>query len=123
MDLSDAAGIAYCGIVCNGCPINMATVETDKDKQLKMRQEIIAITHKVYDTTLTLDQVTDCAGCRSLTGPIFAACEQCKIRQCAQDQKLSSCAECRLYPCSLLDAVFSGDPGAQHRLDVLRAAL
>ena len=33
--------LAYCGLKCEGCQIYLATMETDKEKQSKMRVQIV----------------------------------------------------------------------------------
>ena len=113
--------ISYCGLLCKGCPIFMATLEPDKDKQLNMRREIVDITQKLYNMTFTVEEITDCLGCRSETGPIFKTCYGCKIRNCVRARGLESCAFCDDYPCTNLDPVFKEDKDAKPRLDVLRA--
>lgn len=36
--------ISYCGLICQGCPIYLATQEEDKEKKEKMRAEISRLT-------------------------------------------------------------------------------
>lgn len=40
--------IYCCGLICSSCPIHLASLEKDKDKQLKMRVSIAEDLSKIY---------------------------------------------------------------------------
>jgi len=72
--------ISYCGIICQGCPIYMATQEKDKEKKEKMRVEIARLTKEQYGIELKPEDITDCDGCRAEGGRLFSESRNCKIR-------------------------------------------
>jgi hypothetical protein len=112
--------LAYCGLLCDTCPIHLATLESDKSKQAALRIDIAAICNEKYGMTLGPSDVTDCDGCRADTGRIFSECLACEIRHCVRQKYLESCAACGDYPCKILERVFHDDPAAQDRLDAIR---
>jgi hypothetical protein len=44
-----SAAPAYCGLICDTCPILLATVETDQAEQEKMRAEIAELNLKDFE--------------------------------------------------------------------------
>jgi hypothetical protein len=112
--------LAYCGLLCDSCPIHQATLEQDKSRQEAMRNEIITICIEKYGMHLSLVDITDCDGCRAITGRIFSGCLACEIRKCAMQKSFESCAECKDYPCKHLEKVFHDDRNAQQRLEACR---
>jgi hypothetical protein len=88
-----------------------------------MRLEIARVCREQYGMTLTLQDITDCDGCRSLTGRLFSGCAQCDIRRCALERHLTSCAFCVDYACERLLKHFETDPGAQARLEIMRSTM
>jgi hypothetical protein len=114
--------IAYCGLLCDRCPIHLATLETDKSKQAAMRIEIAAICNEKYGMSLKAADVNDCDGCRAGTGRIFSGCMACEIHKCAEQKNLENCAACSDYPCEILERFFHDDPDAQGRLEAIRSS-
>jgi hypothetical protein len=114
--------IAYCGLNCAGCPIFLATVEPDVQKQKGMRIEIARLCREHYGMEIRVEDVTDCDGCHSETGRLFSACVKCEIRSCARERKLESCAYCADYGCQKLQKLFATDASAKPRLEELRGA-
>ncbi|MBN1414501.1 MAG: DUF3795 domain-containing protein [Bacteroidales bacterium] len=112
--------IAYCGLLCNTCPIYLATREQDKTRQEALRTEIASVCNEKYGMNLKPIDVTDCDGCLADTGRIFSGCLNCEIRKCATERRLKSCADCDMYPCSRLDTIFRDDPQIQIRLENIR---
>jgi hypothetical protein len=112
--------IAYCGLLCDTCPIHRATLETDKSRQASMRMDIVAVCNEKYGMKLSLADVTDCDGCHTDTGRLFSACMACEIRKCAKRKELESCAACTDYPCEILEKFFQDDPDARSRLETIR---
>jgi hypothetical protein len=112
--------LAYCGLLCSGCPIYVATREANRDKQQKMRADIARLCKEHFDWNIRPEEVTDCDGCKSDTGRLFFACAKCEIRSCARLKKLASCAYCSNYACEKLLKFLPSDPGAKLRLDELR---
>jgi hypothetical protein len=113
--------IAYCGLDCSGCPIYLATLETDGKKRRELRLSVVRLCRGVYGMDLTIEDVTDCDGCRQ-NARLFRPCWKCEIRRCAEGRELQSCAFCPDYACELLEEHLEMDPGARSRLETLRAA-
>jgi Fe-S cluster biogenesis protein NfuA len=38
--------VAYCGLVCRTCPIHSATLQENKEEQVRMRAEIVRLCHE-----------------------------------------------------------------------------
>lgn len=112
--------IAYCGLVCDTCPIRLAAIEQDVRKKEQIRIAIADDLRERYGMNLRPDEVTDCDGCRSESGRLFPACATCNVRKCARDRCLESCAFCPEYACDKLRKIFDDEPGARARLDALR---
>ena len=112
---------AYCGLLCEGCPIRWATFEEDPDRKAKMREAVVRLTRKLYGMEMKVEDVTDCDGCRTVTGRMFSACRQCAIRLCAMQKKIESCALCGEYVCEKLEKFFTTDPEAKSRLEFIRS--
>jgi hypothetical protein len=112
--------IAYCGLLCDSCPIHLATLEIDIAKQAKMRVEIAEQLAKIYGTSPKPDIITDCDGCIAVNGRLFTGCIDCGIRKCAIRKNLTNCAYCSDYPCYKLEKHYSLDPDSKDRLDEIR---
>ena len=113
--------IAYCGLSCHTCPILLATRETDAEKRDEMRAEIARQIKEIYGTECAADGVGDCDGCRAKDGRIF--CKDCQIRKCAREKDIESCAHCNDYACEELEKLFTTDPDAKKKLDLIRSTL
>ncbi len=113
--------LAYCGLICEKCPIYLATREQDKDKQYEMRAVIAQEIKKHYGQETKPEDVGDCDGCKAETGRLF--CTGCEIRICAVQKGIENCAYCNDYPCKLLEKLFITDLDAKKRLDVIKSGL
>ena len=123
MDRNIENVIAYCGLVCRGCPIYCATREPNKQKKEKMRAAIAKICKEHYGQECKPEDITDCDGCKSDAGRLFSGCKTCHIRRCAIEKGLENCAHCREYACDRLREFFVKDPEAKTRLDFVRSSL
>ena len=112
--------ITYCGLVCDTCPIHLATLETDISKKAEMRNSIAEQLSKIYGTTPKPEIITDCDGCKTNNGRLFTGCIDCKIRKCAIQKNIINCAYCTDYPCDTLNKHFIFDPASQERLKKIR---
>ena len=115
--------IAYCGLDCSTCPLHLATLETDRSRQLEMRTDIARLCSEHYKMEIKPEDINDCDGCRTGTGRLFIGCAQCGIRECAIKTSLESCAFCADYACEMLKAHWKLDPVAQDRLEKARKAV
>ena len=112
--------IAYCGLLCDNCPIHLATLEKDIDRQTKMRIEIAEKLSKIYGTIPKPDIITDCDGCPTITGRLFTGCTDCEIRKCAIGRNLTNCAYCTDFECAKLEKHYIYDPDSRNRLEEIR---
>ncbi len=115
--------IACCGLACHGCPIYLATREQDPEKKREMRAQIALQINALYKENLRAEDVTDCDGCKTEGGRLFAASRKCEIRKCAGQKGVENCAHCGGYACEKLRKFFVTDPDAKKRLEAIRGAL
>lgn len=115
--------IAHCGLFCQTCPIYLATRETNKTEQDRMRIEIIRRCKEQYGTEYKLEDITDCDGCTAESERMFKASKNCPIRTCAMEKGLINCAYCSEYSCDTLNKLFSADPDAKKILDKIRTSI
>ena len=113
--------IAYCGLTCHTCAIFLATREKDSETKNKMRTEIAQVIKEQYGVEHRAEDIGDCDGCRTEDGRLF--CKDCKIRKCAKEKGVENCAYCEQYSCEELEKLFTTDPDAKERLDVIRSRL
>jgi hypothetical protein len=114
--------LAYCGLICQTCPIYLASRVEDKTEQEKLRIEIARICREEYGLNYDLKDITDCDGCRTETGKLFSACRKCKIRICARQKGYENCAFCPDYICEILEEFYAKEPSAKTNLDRIRTA-
>jgi hypothetical protein len=108
---------AYCGLMCETCPIHLATLESNISRKAEMRLMIAEELSKIYGSTPKSEIITDCDGCKVRDGRLFTGCADCEIRKCAILKEVVNCAYCCDYPCENLKKHFVFDPGAQARLE------
>ena len=110
--------VSYCGLICEGCAIYLATREKDEKKRYEMRVEIVDQIREHYSRECKPEDVTDCDGCKAETGRLY--CTNCEIRECARQKNFENCSPCNDYPCEKLTVLFITDAGAKERLDRIR---
>ena len=115
--------LSYCGLICDSCPVHLATLETDESVKLSMRKSIAQLCNEKYNMNLGPENITDCDGCKSGTGRLFSGCMDCGIRKCVEAKSIENCAYCEDYACKELEKMFNDDPEAKERLDKIRAGL
>jgi hypothetical protein len=113
--------VSYCGLVCETCPIYLATREQDPEKKHEMKIDISRQINEHYSQETKPEEVGDCDGCKAETGSMY--CISCEIRTCAAEKGLENCAHCDEYACDKLQEFFAKDPQAKERLDMIRSAL
>ncbi len=111
--------IAYCGLICQTCPIYLATREKNKEEQMKMRAMIARQCNEHYGVSYKPEDISDCDGCGA-GGRLFPPSQSCVIRICAKQKGVENCAGCGEYACEKLEAFFAKDPSARKRLDEIR---
>lgn len=112
--------IACCGLVCDSCPILLATREKNKSHQKEMRASIADQCNRQYGMNLMQEDINDCDGCTTVNGRLFSGCYNCEIRRCVGNKEIENCAFCPDYCCEILQKHFLSDPEAQVRLEEIR---
>jgi len=109
--------IAYCGLDCNECRAFKATQAKDfewKGQIAKQWTEGLKVEFKPEDI--------NCRGCKSDT--ISGWCRKiCKIRPCAEERNVETCAHCDNYPCDKLKEFQSNEAVATKNLERIRKTL
>ncbi len=112
--------ISYCGLICDGCPIFLATREKDSKTRESMRKSIANLCYENYGLRLQASDISDCDGCKAGTGRLFAGCGNCEIRDCAIGKGYVTCGLCPEFACDKLDRIFHEDPNAKIILKKIR---
>ncbi len=109
--------ISYCGLHCDECKAFKATLANDLDwkKQIaKHWTEELKIEMKPEDV--------DCCGCKSET--ISGWCRRaCKVRPCAAQKGIDTCANCSEYQCETLKEFLKNEPDATRNLQEIRKTI
>jgi len=120
MNTNPAEGLGYCGLICQTCPIYVATRIEDKEEQERRRTEIARMCREEYGMMYDVKDIIDCDGCRTDNDILFSACRKCNIRNCASERGYENCAFCPEYPCRILEEFYIKDPSAKANLDNIR---
>lgn len=115
--------IAFCGLVCDSCPVHLATFESDKVRQNTLRESIARLCREKYGLYLERDDINDCDGCKANNGKLFTGSKDCVIRSCATLKELDNCALCPDYVCENLRNHFIQNPESRVRLEEIRNRL
>ena len=117
------ASLSFCGLICIGCPIFMATNESDPERKERMKEKIAEMSNEMYKTNFIAKDITDCDGCMAEKGRLFPGCYDCGIRNCAREKKVPNCAWCEDYSCKKLDKFFEENPESKIRLEFIRSVV
>ncbi|HUX05714.1 MAG TPA: DUF3795 domain-containing protein [Acidobacteriota bacterium] len=112
---------AYCGLQCHDCNFYLISREEDEAKRERIRRDTLRICNEQYGMGLTLEDITECDGCTTAGGRLFAGCSKCKVRACVTKKGFESCAFCPECPCPELEEVHKLDSQARDRLDQIRS--
>lgn len=115
--------LSYCGLICQTCPIHLATIESDDEKKRKMRIDIAQQIKEHYGQECKPEDVNDCDGCKAETARLYSGCKKCQIRKCASERGVENCAHCDEYACEKLEEFFTKDPISKERLDQMKKSL
>ena len=107
--------IAYCGLDCERCEAFIATRTNDD----ALRAAVAEQWSRTYNAPIKPEHI-NCTGCQSAGVTTYYCDQLCEIRKCATTKSVGTCADCRDYPCSLLEPVFQAAPQARAALDALR---
>jgi len=109
--------IAYCGLDCNKCNVLIATQKNDYEEKKKIAERWTKTLHVDF----TPEDIT-CDGCKSER--ISGWCSKiCKVRPCAEERKVETCAHCDDYACEKLKEFTSTEPEAKQKLEEIRKTL
>ena len=109
--------IAYCGLDCGKCRAFIATQAEDSGRKKEIAKEWT----KGLNVEFKPEDI-NCNGCTSDT--ISGWCTKiCKIRPCAEERKVKTCAHCNDYPCEKLKEFLSNEPDATKTLEEIRKTL
>ena len=109
--------IAYCGLICNECPIFITTLENDQQKKVELANQYTSEDYKVTQEDI------NCCGCTSTGSNVFKFCLECDIRLCGIQKEISNCAYCGEYPCIKLDKPFENAPQNKMLLDEIKRSI
>ena len=85
--------LSYCGYRCDQCPGYHVNIKSDED-----RKRVQADWIKYYDHRAELEEV-DCMGCKASPGD---GNPKCKVRPCAIEKNVATCAECEEFACEII---------------------
>ncbi|MEA3308391.1 MAG: DUF3795 domain-containing protein [Chloroflexota bacterium] len=112
--------IAFCGLVCTGCPAYLAT-QADDDAA---REQVAAQWREEFHAPGITAASINCDGCLSTEGRLFSHCPECKIRACGRERGVTNCAHCPEYKtCPELASFFGFAPEAKAKLDEIGGRL
>ncbi len=108
---------AYCGLQCNECKAFKAT----QTKDLEWKKQIARHWSDQFEIKFKPEEVT-CEGCKS--DVLSGWCRNiCRMRPCAEERKVKTCAHCNNYPCDMLKQFLSEEPVAKENLETIRKTL
>lgn len=111
--------IAYCGLVCTGCPAYVATLQNSDTlrKQVVEKWSSDQYPMKIEDI--------NCDGCLSNGKRLIKFCSQCEVRTCGIVKRVENCAHCDDYVCAKLEKLWNmiSSAEAKERLANIRKNL
>lgn len=111
------AELAYCGQICEECPVFQATQSRDE-----VYKRWLAAEYSSEELCLTTKDMT-CHGCHSQQRLESRMCQGCRVRACATTRLLENCAHCPDYPCLLIERFVSTETDARTQLELERARI
>lgn len=109
--------IAYCGLICNDCPIFISAKNNDLEQKIKLSKEYSNSNYKVSSEEI------NCTGCHADSKIIFKFCNECEIRLCGIEKGKDNCGYCEEYPCKKLEIPLENSPENKKNLDQIRKRL
>ena len=104
----DITKLAYCGIYCEQCAAKVAFEEQNLKHIEAMPFKITKIAVDEQDNLSVFD--CECCKGRCICGP-------CRIKDCATQKAVQSCAECHEFPCEHIDR-FANDGIPHHHIAI-----
>jgi hypothetical protein len=111
--------IAYCGLVCTGCPAFVAT-QSNSDEERKR------VVEKWSSDQYPLEiKEINCDGCLRTDARLLKFCSECEVRACGIERGVENCAHCDDFGCAKLEKLYGMISGAEakERLENIRKTL
>lgn len=103
--------IAYCGLRCNECEVFKVSQANDYEQ----KKQIAKHWSDQFEAKFKPEDV-DCRGCKS--DKLSGWCRKiCKMRTCAEERQVKTCAHCDDYPCGNMKEFLTDEPVATENLE------
>ena len=109
--------ISYCGLLCNECPVFIATAENDEAAKERIAKEFSG------ERMQFTKEDMNCYGCFHEETVKSKMCGGCEIRICASGKEVKNCAHCTDYPCDYINTYAKAGSENRERLDGIFNAL
>ncbi|KAB3529424.1 DUF3795 domain-containing protein, partial [Alkaliphilus serpentinus] len=110
--------VAYCGNICNDCPVLIATMANDMEMKRNLAKE-----YSKEDYVLNPEDI-NCYGCTITDkNQLFKFCMECEIRLCGLGREVENCGHCNDYPCDKLNKPFEMSAKSKETLDQINKDL
>jgi hypothetical protein len=86
--------LGKCGNNCGKCPLHITNLQSKEDKQ-----QVAAGLSRYINWNPTPEKLKQCHGCQNTNPEAFLYIKGCRVRKCAQQYNLSTCAQCSAFPC------------------------
>lgn len=106
--------LAYCGLLCNECPIYIATINNDQKAKAEWAEKCS------NDKCKFEPEDMNCLGCFKVDVAKSKMCSGCEVRACGVQKDIENCAGCDQYPCALVEKYVPADSEGRARLNALR---
>ena len=90
--------MAYCGLLCNECPVYIATETKDEETRARLAEE-----YSGNHIRFSAEDI-NCHGCFHEETGYSKICASCEIRNCARPKGLRNCGYCADYPCTFIES-------------------
>lgn len=107
-------GMAYCGLLCEECPVYLASQSNDE-----VQRERLAKMYSVPGCSFTKEDIV-CEGCHATSSNKSKMCKDCPMRNCARNKGVKHCAACGKYPCKIVEQYLPPESEKRKRLDKLK---
>jgi len=110
--------ISPCGLDCTECEAYIATKKCDMEKLAEVAEKW----NEQYGGESTAEDCI-CDGCTMGERLSKAHAQTCKIRICADNRGVPTCAHCEDFICEMLEGFFQFAPELEEKLRALRDEL
>lgn len=112
--MTDNAYLAKCGLLCDECPLFLATKANDAEAMAKLAVECSTPQCRFEPEDMR------CEGCFSPGAEHSKMCGDCDMKHCAHGA-LPSCACCEEYPCAAVEERLPIESEYRQRLETMHA--